>query len=199
MIVTLHNAITIPNWEKHQQIETFDKIKEQNKARQKAYRERQKMLLEENSKKKTDITLPVTENNVTVTAENKNEIENKNKNLKEKASETKRNSKAELFDRVDDYTNSNELRDILKQYLQFKLKNCKGFTLEQWNIQLDLLNQFSNGNLNKAIEKVKFAFASNYQSLVYPDELNKNNQQYQSQKRVNPEMQNQSNWLHADN
>lgn len=30
MIVTLHNTITIPNWEKHQQIETLDKIK--NKA-----------------------------------------------------------------------------------------------------------------------------------------------------------------------
>lgn len=180
MIVTLHNVITIPNWEKHQQIETFDKIKEQNKARQKAYRERQKMLLEENSKKKADITLPVTENNVTVTQENKNKIENKNKNLKGKAAEIKKNPKAELFDRIDDYTNNNELRDILKQYLQFKLKNCKGFTLEQWDIQLDLLNQFSNGDINRAIEKVKFAFSSNYQSLVYPDELNKKNNQQQN-------------------
>ena len=77
MIVTLHNAITIPNWEKHQQIETFDKIKEQNKARQKAYRERQKMLLEENGKKKDNVTLSVTESNVTVTQQNKNKIENK--------------------------------------------------------------------------------------------------------------------------
>ena len=82
MIVTLHNAITIPNWEKHQQIETFDKIKEQNKARQKAYRERQKMLLEENSTKKDNVTLSVTESNVTVTQENKNKIENKNKKFK---------------------------------------------------------------------------------------------------------------------
>ena len=80
MIVTLHNAITIPNWEKHQQIETFDKIKEQNKARQKAYRERQKMLLEENSKKSEKVTLQVTDNNVTVTQENK--IENKNNKFK---------------------------------------------------------------------------------------------------------------------
>lgn len=80
MIVTLHNAITIPNWEKHQQIETFDKIKEQNKARQKAYRERQKMLLEENSTKKDNVTLSVTESNVTVTQENK--IENKNNKFK---------------------------------------------------------------------------------------------------------------------
>lgn len=80
MIVTLHNAITIPNWEKHQQIETFDKIKEQNKARQKAYRERQKMLLEENSTKKDNVTLLVTESNVTVTQENK--IENKNNKFK---------------------------------------------------------------------------------------------------------------------
>ena len=82
MIVTLHNAITIPNWEKHQQIETFDKIKEQNKARQKAYRERQKMLLEENSTKKDNVTLSVTESNVTVTQQNKNKIENKNNKFK---------------------------------------------------------------------------------------------------------------------
>ena len=86
MIVTLHNAITIPNWEKHQQIETFDKIKEQNKARQKAYRERQKMLLEENNKKSENVTLQVTENNVTVTQENK--IENKNKKFKYICSES---------------------------------------------------------------------------------------------------------------
>lgn len=80
MIVTLHDTITIPNWEKHQQVDTLDKIKEQTNRRVRAYRERQKMLLEGNSINSADVTLHETECNVSVTQENK--IENKNKKFK---------------------------------------------------------------------------------------------------------------------
>lgn len=101
----------------------------------------------------------------------------------------KRNSKAVLFDRVDEYTSNVELRDILKQYLKFKLSNSKNYDLTQWNIQLDMLKQYSNGNEEVAIKKVKLSFAANYQSLVFSNELNNNQQSkttYQQSKQFKP-------------
>ena len=118
-----------------------------------------------------------------------------NTNTKE-LSTKKRNSKTILFDRVDEYTNNTELRNILKQYLQFKLSHSKNYGLEQWNIQLDLLKQYSNGDDECAIKKVEYAFSANYQSLVYPNELNKkNNQQYQQKKNLNPNLNTPANQL----
>jgi len=116
-------------------------------------------------------------------------IQDDNTNLNNKQKPKKRNSKAALFDRVDEYTSNVELRDILKQYLKFKLSHSKNYDLTQWNIQLDMLKQYSNGNEEVAIKKVKLSFAANYQSLVFSNELN-NNQQgkqtYQQPKQFKP-------------
>lgn len=46
MIEIIDGAITIPNWEKHQQLEKLENSREQTKKRVAAYRERQKKLLE---------------------------------------------------------------------------------------------------------------------------------------------------------
>lgn len=46
MIEIVNETITIPNWEKHQNIDGLDKIREQNKKRVARYRERQKQLQE---------------------------------------------------------------------------------------------------------------------------------------------------------
>lgn len=105
------------------------------------------------------------------------------------SSSKKKNSKAALFDRVDEYTSNVELRDILKQYLKFKLSHSKNYDLTQWNIQLDMLKQYSNGNEEVAIKKVKLSFGANYQSLVFSNELNNNQQSkptYQQSKQFKP-------------
>lgn len=46
MIKIVNETITIPNWEKHQNIDGLDKIREQNRKRVARYRERQKQLQE---------------------------------------------------------------------------------------------------------------------------------------------------------
>ena len=79
MIVTLHNTITIPNWEKHQQTEKLNQIREQTRKRVQACRERQKLQLEETCSNSADVTQDVTLRNTDVTQQNKNK--NKNKNL----------------------------------------------------------------------------------------------------------------------
>ncbi len=70
--VTDSNVICISNWDKHQNIEGLDKVREQNRVRQSKYREKKQLLESEN---KDSITL----HNVTVTKQNKNK--NKNKEL----------------------------------------------------------------------------------------------------------------------
>lgn len=44
MIEIINDAVTIPNWEKHQSIETLDKIREQTRLRVAKHREKQKSL-----------------------------------------------------------------------------------------------------------------------------------------------------------
>lgn len=67
MIEIVNNAITIPNWEKHQSLDKLEKVKEQNRKRVAAHREKQKLLaLSENETKCNDYcNVTVTECNAT--------------------------------------------------------------------------------------------------------------------------------------
>ena len=80
MIEVIDNVITIPNWEKHQNIDGLEKIREQARKRVANHRAKQKQLVER------------TECNVTVTQRNalEEEIEeDKNKNIKKNIKEKK--------------------------------------------------------------------------------------------------------------
>ena len=80
MIEIIDNVITIPNWEKHQNIDGMEKIREQNRKRVERHREKQKMLLEE--KQKDDVTLHVTFGNAPEKEEEKEkEKEEYNKDI----------------------------------------------------------------------------------------------------------------------
>lgn len=48
MIEVINNTVTIPNWEKHQSLDGLERSKEQSRIRSKQYRERQKLLAEQN-------------------------------------------------------------------------------------------------------------------------------------------------------
>ena len=49
MIAIVNGTITIPNWEKHQSIDTVERYKEQTRERVASYRQRQKAIAAENS------------------------------------------------------------------------------------------------------------------------------------------------------
>lgn len=69
--VTERNVICISNWDKHQNIDGLDKVREQNRMRQAKYREKKLSIESENNES-------VTLCNVTVTEQNKNKSKNKN-------------------------------------------------------------------------------------------------------------------------
>lgn len=65
-----NNQILIKNWEKHQNIEGMEKIKEQNRIRKQKQREREKLLLTDKNNMSRDMSRDVTQQN-----------KNKNKNI----------------------------------------------------------------------------------------------------------------------
>lgn len=74
MIDIIDDTITLVNWEKHQNVDGLEKLKEQNRIRQQRYRERKKMLLTDNV---TVTEQGITLNNVTVTEQKRIEEDKK--------------------------------------------------------------------------------------------------------------------------
>lgn len=71
MIETLDGVITIPNWEKHQNIDGMEKIREQNRIRKQNQREREKLL-------SCDSHVTVTPSHATDKDKDKDKDKNKN-------------------------------------------------------------------------------------------------------------------------
>jgi predicted phage replisome organizer len=92
------NFLYLVNWNKHQNVEGLEKIREQTRQRVAKHREKQKMLPESN------VTLPVTQSNAT--EKNKNKKENKNKEI--------------YIDPFKAYTNNPELLQTLNDFLKMR-------------------------------------------------------------------------------
>lgn len=88
--VTDNNVICITNWEKHQNIDRLDKIREQNRLRQAKHREQKRLLRAEN-------TESVTLQSRYVTQQIKNKKENKNLNIGEVVLDKIKTVKADYF------------------------------------------------------------------------------------------------------
>lgn len=77
------NVIKIVNWERHQNVEGMDRVRDQNRKRVQNHREKKKQLeatVNENEETGAEIQETITEDksNVTVTVQNKRETKNKN-------------------------------------------------------------------------------------------------------------------------
>lgn len=70
MIEIVNGTITIPNWEKHQNIDGLEKVRAQTRERVSRFREKQKQL--------TGCSVTVTESNATESDKKENKKENKN-------------------------------------------------------------------------------------------------------------------------
>lgn len=75
MIEIINDFIMLPNWEKYQNVDGMERIREQNRIRQARKREKERLLLDECHVTVTDMSREVTH-------QNKNKIENKIENKK---------------------------------------------------------------------------------------------------------------------
>ena len=113
MIEIVNETITIPNWEKHQNIDGLDKIREQNRKRVARYRERQKQLQEPS--------------NVTETQRNAIDKNRVDKNRKEKNRVVKhiRNQIPPTLQMISEYIQENDYNVDAEAFMDYY--NSKGW------------------------------------------------------------------------
>ncbi|WP_438836219.1 phage replisome organizer N-terminal domain-containing protein [Streptococcus pluranimalium] len=90
MIAFVDGAVTIPNWEKHQNIEGLEKIRKQGRERSRRFRQKQKAVVNGKEQLKLECnvteTLPVTADNGQVTQQIKNKSKKENKTILDNSS-----------------------------------------------------------------------------------------------------------------
>lgn len=121
------NFLYLVNWNKHQNVEGLEKIREQTRQRVAKHREKQKMLPESN------VTLPVTQSNAT--EKNKNKKENKNKEI--------------YIDPFKAYTNNPELLQTLHDFLKMRKVIKKEMTERAIKSLLKKLDKFASTDEGK--------------------------------------------------
>ena len=140
MIEVIDNVITIPNWEKHQNIDGLEKLKEQNRLRVARHREKQKLLIENNNNE-CNIT-----GNVSVMESNALE-EDKNKNKKENKNKKKNNE----FDSILSSITNNDLKQALLDFIEMRKTIKKPLTTRALELLIKKLGELAANDKDKIL------------------------------------------------
>lgn len=149
MIEVLDNVYTIPNWEKHQNIDGMDKIREQTRIRVARHREKQKQLA----------------SNVSVTHGNGTDKEED----KEKEKKKKKDNK-NIFDEIcgDCFFSSSALEEKVIEWLEYKNER-KEFYVERG--MKSLIKQINSNAIkhgdDAVIELIDKCMANNYAGIIF--------------------------------
>ena len=154
MIEMIDNRIYLLNWEKHQNAEKLEKIREQTRLRVSEHRQKQIADSRHNDNSVTEALQDRYSNN-DVTQQNKNKNKNKEEDKdKEKntltsvASVIKPPIKS-LTSVINEYTTNDGLRETLKDYKDMRLKMSKGFSTNAMKLILNKLSKLSSDDSEK--------------------------------------------------
>lgn len=151
--VTDSNIIGISNWEKHQNIEGLDKVREKNRIRQARYREQKQLKQSENQ---TNVTL--LSHNVT----QQNKSKNKNKEL-------------EYYKNIFFQNLPDQFFNCWIQWIEHKSEQGKSITPVQARAQLKQLRDISASlDINEVIMKTIEAGYSGFNFIIEDMERKKN-------------------------
>lgn len=121
MIEIIDNVITIPNWNKHQTLDSYEKKKERDRLYQAERRANQRALIAQSSDKSSD-SKTIQSSDVAISEEDiERDIEedNKKNNIKKKTSPKETNTT--LFERIYlDYCLSENLISKLREWMKYK-------------------------------------------------------------------------------
>lgn len=145
MIDRIDGVITIPNWEKHQNIEGLEKIREQTRERVARHRENQKALIECN----------VT-SNATVTQSNATD---KNRKEKKRVDKDKNNKEPVYF------PNDEKLNKAFIDYVAMRKAIKAPMTDKAIELAIAKLEKLSNGNNDIAIEIINQSILNSWKGL----------------------------------
>lgn len=165
MVEVIDSVITIPNWEKHQNIDGLEKIKEQNRKRVAAYREKQKLLLGHNVENECNVTSNVTNHYSNAIEEDKEE--DKNKNIK------KKNTKENDFDSILSKITNDNLKQTLYDFIEMRKAIKKPLTKRGLELLIKKLNDLAT-NDNDKIKILNESILNNWQG-IFPLKNNASN------------------------
>ncbi|GIM28431.1 hypothetical protein CPJCM30710_10970 [Clostridium polyendosporum] len=142
------NLLKISNWEKHQNVEGMEKVREQNRLRKQKQREREKLCLPIAS---TDSNVS-RDSTMTITEQNKSESKNIDKDI-DKEVENKCICKNDNVNNMKNMKNSNETHTFSVELLSY-FENATGKTgeLNLGAIKIAIL-QHGKENVRNAIDK----------------------------------------------
>lgn len=160
-----NDIYTIPNWEKHQNIEGMERIREQNRIRKQRQREREKQALLPDHVKSRDNH---------ATEEEKEEEKEKEKNI-EKDNKKKSVSAP--------YVADDALNAAIKDFIDFRKKIKKPMTEKAIQLMINKLNKLSS-HVGEQIEIINQSILNGWQT-IYP--LKKDNTKPQARQEVVPD------------
>lgn len=168
MLELVDNVITIPNWNKHQQLDSYEKKKQQDRERQKARRAEQKVLAlgtkdvnknSEGEKKSRDSRENVAENR----GLDKEDIDidiDKEKNIKKE-----KPNKSALDDLIFKYTSNPDLNKAIKDFVDMRKRIKKPLTERALNILFVKLDTLSGGNDSNKIKILENSILNCWQGI----------------------------------
>lgn len=145
MVEVEDNKISITNWDKHQNIEGMEKIREQTRKRVQEHRERKKAL-------ECNVTC-----NATVTQSNATDKEEE-KEIEEDKEIKKVSKKKTSFDEILDELHNDELKDALLEFIKFRKLIKSPLTDRALRLNINTLFKLSNDSaemveiINQSIE-----------------------------------------------
>lgn len=183
MIEIYDNVITIPNWEKHQNIDGMEKIREQNRVRKQRQREKQRQELLE------DCHVTVTPSHATDKEEDKE---------KEGRKKKKKDNK-DIFDALDGYSffSSFALEEKFIEWLEYKNERKDYYVERGMKSLLTQIQTNAKQYGDKAvIELIDKCMANNYAGIIFDklQSVKKEAPKTSYQEQVNNRMSVVDNW-----
>ena len=146
MVELIDGVITIPNWEKHQNIDQLEKIKEQTRNRVAKHREKQKLLCDSNAT-----------SNATVTQCNATEEIRKEK--EEEKKENKKKTPAVY------YPTDDLLNQAFTDYVEMRKKLKSPMTERAIQLAMGNLEKLSGGDNDKAVQILEQSVMNSWKGL----------------------------------
>lgn len=180
MLELVDNVITIPNWNKHQQLDSYEKKKQQDRERQKARRAEQKALAlgTKDVNKNSEGEKKSLDNRVTVAGQSRDSRENvaENRGLdkeedidididKEKNIKKEKPNKSALDDLIFKYTSNPDLNKAIKDFVDMRKRIKKPLTERALNILFVKLDTLSGGNDSNKIKILENSILNCWQGI----------------------------------
>ena len=165
MVEIIDGVITIPNWDKHQSLDAYEKKKERDRLYQAERRANQKALIEKSSDKSSDSqTTPSSD----VVVSDKEEDKERDKE-EDKKKKSVRETTTTIFKRLlPDYILSEELQAKMAEWVTYKMERKEGYKEQGMK---SLLRQVENNALkygdHAVCELIELCMASGWKGIIF--------------------------------